>query len=64
MSESIGTREFAAKYNATQTTVTKWCKEGKIANANQDAKGSPWHIPNDAVPPASHRKKQTERITK
>ena len=51
MSDSIGTKEFAEKYGITQATVSKWCREGKIKNANQDSKGSPWHIPKDAIPP-------------
>lgn len=40
MSEAIGTREFAEKYGVTQATVSKWCREGKIPNCNQDGKGS------------------------
>ena len=36
MSEAIGTREFAEKYGVTQATVSKWCREGKIPNCNQD----------------------------
>lgn len=51
MSEAIGTREFAEKYGVTQATVSKWCREGKILNRNQDGKGSPWHIPKDAFRP-------------
>ena len=47
MSEAIGTREFAEKYGVTQATVSKWCREGKIPNCNQDGKGSPWHSPKD-----------------
>ena len=50
MSEAIGTREFAEKFGVTPATVSKWCREGKIPNCNQDGKGSPWHIPKDAVP--------------
>lgn len=38
MSEAIGTREFAEKYGVTQATVSKWCREGKIPNCNQDGK--------------------------
>ena len=51
MSEAIGTREFAEKFGVTPATVSKWCREGKIPNCNQDGKESPWHIPKDAVPP-------------
>lgn len=55
MSEAIGTREFAEKYGVMQATVSKWCREGKIPNCNQDGKGSPWHIPKDAVPPVGYK---------
>ena len=36
MSEAIGIWEFAEKYGVTQATVSKWCREGKIPNCNQD----------------------------
>ena len=58
MSEAIGTREFAEKYGVTQATVSKWCREGKIPNCNQDGKGSPWHIPKDAVPPVGYKQRK------
>ena len=38
MSEAIGTREFAEKFGVTPATVSKWCREGKIPNCNQDGK--------------------------
>ena len=46
-----GTSKFAKKWNVTQETVARWCREGKIPGATQDAKGSPWHIPPDAKDP-------------
>ena len=58
MSEAIGTWEFAEKYGVTQATVSKWCREGKIPNCNQDGKGSPWHIPKDAVPPVGYKRRK------
>ena len=58
MSEAIGTREFAEKYGVTQATVSKWCREGKIPNCNQDGKGSPWHIPKDALPPVGYKQRK------
>ena len=58
MSEAIGTREFAEKYGVTQATVSKWCREGKIPNCNQDGKGSPWQIPKDAVPPIGYKRRK------
>lgn len=48
----MGTREASEKWGVSQQTVQRWCREGKIApNPTQDRKGSPWHIPKDAVPP-------------
>lgn len=38
MSEAIGTREFAEKYGVPMATVSKWCREGKIPDCNQDRK--------------------------
>ena len=58
MSEAIGTREFAEKFGVTPATVSKWCREGKIPNCNQDGKGSPWHIPKDAVPPVGYKQRK------
>ncbi|WP_027868871.1 helix-turn-helix domain-containing protein [Eubacterium sp. AB3007] len=54
MSDSIGTKEFAEIWGCKQATVAKWCREDKIEGANQDAKGSPWHIPKDAKPPKGY----------
>ena len=48
MSDSMGTKEAATKWGVKQSTVSRWCREGKIDGAEQDAKGSPWHIPKDA----------------
>ena len=48
-------QEVAEKFGVTQATVSKWCREGKIPDCNQDRKGSPWHIPKDAVPPAGDK---------
>ena len=36
MSEAIGTREFAEKFGVTPAMVSKWCREGKIPDCNQD----------------------------
>ena len=47
----MGTKEAAKRWNVTQTTVRNWCKQGKIPNATQDKKGSPWHIPENAKDP-------------
>ena len=47
MADAIGTKEAAKLWGVTQATVSKWCREGKIEGAEQDAKGSPWRIPKD-----------------
>ena len=52
----MGTKEASKKWGVTQSTVQKWCREGKIANATQDFKGSTWHIPENAVPPIQRKK--------
>ena len=44
----MGTREAAEKWGYTQETIRRWCADGKIENATQDKKGSPWHIPKNA----------------
>ncbi len=51
MSESMGTKEAAEKWGYKQSTISKWCREGKIPGADHDAKGSPWHIPKNAICP-------------
>ena len=43
--EFMGTKEAAEKMNVKQSTVSAWCREGRIPNAEQDSKGSPWRIP-------------------
>lgn len=57
MADSMGTKEAAAKWGYSQSTISKWCREGLIPKATQDAKGSPWHIPKDAVCPKLPRNK-------
>ena len=47
----IGTKEASERWGYTQETIRKWCAEGLIPNATQDKKGSPWHIPADAICP-------------
>ena len=45
----MGTREAAEKRGYTQETIRRWCADGKIENATQDKKGSPWHIPKNSL---------------
>ena len=47
----MGTKEAAKLWGVKQSTVQKWCREGKIDGADHDKPGSPWHIPKNATPP-------------
>ena len=58
MADSMGTKEAAEKWGYKQATITKWCREKKIPGAEQDGKGSPWHIPKDAECPGKIKSKQ------
>ena len=51
----IGTKEASIKWGVSQETVQRWCRNKKIKGATQDFKGSPWHIPADAVPPIKRK---------
>ena len=43
--EFMGTKEVAEKLNVKQSIVSAWWREGRISNAEQDAKGNSWRIP-------------------
>lgn len=43
--EYMGTKETAEKLKVKQSTVSAWCREGRIPYAEQDAPRSPWRIP-------------------
>lgn len=60
MSDSMGTKEAADLWGYTQATISKWCREGKIKGAEQDAHGSPWHIPKDAECPKTKKERLNE----
>ena len=51
MSDSMGTKEASELWGYSQSTISKWCREGLIKGVNQDSKGSPWHIPKNAECP-------------
>ncbi len=51
----MGTKEAAEKWNVSQQTVQKWCREKKIPGVTQDKPGSPWHIPKDAQKPQTKK---------
>lgn len=57
MSDSMGTKEASEKWGYSQSAVSAWCRMGLIPGADQDAKGSPWHIPKDAQCPKPTRAK-------
>ncbi len=56
MSDSMGTKEAARLWNCTQAQVSKWCRDRLIDGAEQDKKGSPWHIPKNAKCPKPIKK--------
>lgn len=47
----MGTREASEKWDIPQSIIAQWCKKGLINGAEQDAPGSPWRIPVDAIFP-------------
>ncbi len=47
----IGVPAFSEKFGVSPGVVRKWCREGLIPEVEQDGKGRPWRIPEDAVPP-------------
>lgn len=51
MADTMGTKEASQKWGYSQATIQKWCRDGLIPGAEQDASKSPWHIPKDAVCP-------------
>ena len=57
--EYMGTKEAAEKFKVKPSTVSAWCREGRVPNAEQDATGSPWRIPiaftkKDLLPKKKH----------
>ena len=49
--EMLGTAAAAERWGVSPATVQRWCREGKIPGAVQDAPRRPWHIPGDAGKP-------------
>ena len=60
MGDFVGTSAMAELWGCKQSTITKWCREGKIEGAEQDGKRSPWRIPVDEQCPAIKRKGRNE----
>lgn len=50
--EFMGTKEAAKLWEVKQSTVSKWCREGKIIGAEQDKERSPWRIPIESECPS------------
>lgn len=55
MGQYMGTKEAAEKWSVKPSTITKWCREGKIDGAEHDGIGSPWRIPSNAKRPDRKR---------
>lgn len=64
MADMMGTKEAAVLWGVNQATISRWCREGLIQNASQDAKGSPWHIPKNAVCPRRGKSHEIKRKQK
>lgn len=47
--EYLGTKEASKRLNVSISTLSRWCRQGKIKGAQQDAPGSPWRIPSDFI---------------
>lgn len=60
MADSMGTKEASELWGYSQQTISKWCREDKIPGAEQDATGSPWHIPKDAQCPQKIKTKTSK----
>ena len=58
MGDFVGRAAMAELWGCKQSTITKWCREGKIEGAEQDKTGSPWRIPVDAQCPAKMKRQQ------
>lgn len=55
--EYMGTKTAAEKWGYTQATISNWCRQGKIDNAEQDSKGRAWRIPINAKCPKKEKGK-------
>ena len=56
MADSMGTKEAEILWGYKHATISKWCRDGLIPNATQDAPRSPWHILKDAKFPRPIKK--------
>ena len=56
--EFMGTKEASEKWGVNSSTITRWCRDGRIEGAEQDAKGSPWRIPINVQCPTNKKLKK------
>lgn len=61
MDDTMGTLEASQRWERSQGTISKWCREGRIPGATQDRPGSPWHIPNGAQCPEPRTNKEENK---
>lgn len=54
--EFMGTKQASEKWGYSQNTISNWCKNKVIKDAEQDKKGSPWRIPINAECPRPIKK--------
>ena len=57
MADSMGTNEASEIWGWPQSSSSKWCREGLVEGATQDAPGSPWHIPKGTKCPKTVKSK-------
>ena len=60
MADTMGTKEAARLWGYSQSTISKWCRNECIPGATQDGKGSPWHIPKNAICPKPIKNQKKE----
>ncbi len=56
MGDFVGTKVLSEIWGVKQSTITQWCRDGKLPGAEQDGKGCPWRIPIDSLRPDKKKK--------
>lgn len=54
----IGVPMLAKKWGVSENTLRRWLHEGLIPGAEQDGKGRPWRIPEDAECPVRIKRRK------
>ena len=49
---------LAKKWGVSENTLRRWLREGLIPGAEQDGKGRPWRIPEDAECPVRIKRRK------